>query len=262
MAASIEVILLSIICHYSRHHARDRYDIHRQMENFSEEEAQCWCCSVDHINPNTGAHVSCDREVVNAAITNWYDGGLDEFNQWVREDMHENFEKSLTGVKLFRYRDLLMIGITEVWLSLSVMAADCLDGDRWITEIVQALAQWIAKFPLSATLMIWLSACARRRLAGAFACLDHVIQYLVVIIFIFLNEMLHVIWKDLVVRGIWGNVLFVAGALPIIWILLHGTGVGRVAHSNVGYDEEDELARELTCSMISQSDDDELKHEA
>lgn len=233
-ACCVEIVLLIILCHSSRKNGRDVYHIHEQMETFSLKQAQCWCCSVNHVNPITGADVSCDREVVEFAIKHWYDGGLDEFAQWVREDMHANFEKSLTGIKLFRYRDILVIGITDVWLSLSHMGANCLDGDLWVAEVVQLLVRWLGRFPLSVSLWVWLTAFARKRLTGSNAFLDPAITVLVVVVFLPLNTGVHVVW-NLAANwgsGIWGSILFGVFAAPILVALLTGMGLERLAHDN------------------------------
>lgn len=70
--------------------------------------------------------------------------------------------------------------------------------------------------------MVWLSACARSRLTGSFACFDPVITILVVILYFYLNMLVHVIWVYFTAHGILGRVVFGAIAFPVLVLLLRG----------------------------------------
>ena len=50
-----------------------------ELAIFSAQNAQCFCCSNQHLNPTTGEPLSCDRRLVNASIAHWHLGKTQRF---------------------------------------------------------------------------------------------------------------------------------------------------------------------------------------
>ncbi|CAE7497425.1 unnamed protein product [Symbiodinium natans] len=59
-------------------HARDLSGLEAQMQNFSVREAECSCCTFNHVDPATGQDIICDRQLVFQTLRRWYGGGGDE----------------------------------------------------------------------------------------------------------------------------------------------------------------------------------------
>ena len=38
--------------------------LEQQLSEFSIENAECFCCSNDHVNPETGEVLACDRAMI------------------------------------------------------------------------------------------------------------------------------------------------------------------------------------------------------
>jgi len=63
----------------------------QQLSNFNIDEAKCYCCSNNHIHPETGATMQCDRILVYEAVKGWYGDAekpgehLNAFNATVRK---------------------------------------------------------------------------------------------------------------------------------------------------------------------------------
>lgn len=51
---------------------QDLNDLARQLQVFSAEEAECFCCSCDHVHPETGSPLPCDRDLVLRTMTHWF----------------------------------------------------------------------------------------------------------------------------------------------------------------------------------------------
>lgn len=70
--------------------SKDLAELPEQMSNFKLKDAQCFCCSVDHVHPETGEELPCDRKLVFQTIKTWYgtaaggDNHLDAFDDIVR----------------------------------------------------------------------------------------------------------------------------------------------------------------------------------
>jgi len=67
------------VVHMTRNFTRQRLDLRTQMVGFRCDEASCFCCSMQHVMPDTKAPIKCDRIVIYGAIRSWFTGGLEEF---------------------------------------------------------------------------------------------------------------------------------------------------------------------------------------
>merc|ERR1712100_564141 len=94
--------LTVVLVHFSRRYARARFGLSAQIRAFNVENADCWCCSVNHIDPADGKVVACDRVVITDAIKTWWEGGLVEFNQIVQGRVAELVEIELGHLLSFK----------------------------------------------------------------------------------------------------------------------------------------------------------------
>merc|ERR1719215_977255 len=70
-----------------------------QMEDFSFHASQCYCCSVGHVHPDTGARLPCDRVAVGACVDAWF-GSSQAFDTLVQRRLFDKVARDLsrTGV--------------------------------------------------------------------------------------------------------------------------------------------------------------------
>ncbi|CAE7214044.1 unnamed protein product [Symbiodinium sp. CCMP2456] len=47
-------------------------ELEHQLRAFRIQNCRCFCCSVDHIHPETKAPLPCDRELILEAVKKWY----------------------------------------------------------------------------------------------------------------------------------------------------------------------------------------------
>ncbi|CAE8740262.1 unnamed protein product [Polarella glacialis] len=57
--------------HISRHLANSLRSLPQQLESFSIREANCFCCSHDHVHPETKKHLPCDRRLIYKMLLQW-----------------------------------------------------------------------------------------------------------------------------------------------------------------------------------------------
>ena len=50
---------------------RDFLHLQKQIREFDIEGAECHCCSVEHRDPETGARLPCDRELIHSMLQQW-----------------------------------------------------------------------------------------------------------------------------------------------------------------------------------------------
>merc|ERR1712060_944340 len=63
---------------------RDLLHLPAQLEGFSLQDAECFCCKHDHIHPNTQRRIPCDREKIYRTIEMWFNG--DNGDTWADND--------------------------------------------------------------------------------------------------------------------------------------------------------------------------------
>merc|ERR1712066_555258 len=56
-------------------HARNLSKLEAQVDTYSIRQADCFCCQHNHIHPDTGSPLPCDRDQVYNSIAHWYGGG-------------------------------------------------------------------------------------------------------------------------------------------------------------------------------------------
>jgi len=92
--------------HIIRRSVRDLQRMPAQIHNFAFANAECFCCSVNHVIPNTGITIPCDRDVINTKLNVWFrseDGTKspeDMFNEYVRESFKKYILNRVGGSKV------------------------------------------------------------------------------------------------------------------------------------------------------------------
>eukprot|EP00929_Paragymnodinium_shiwhaense_P089404 TRINITY_DN49553_c0_g1_i1.p1 TRINITY_DN49553_c0_g1~~TRINITY_DN49553_c0_g1_i1.p1 ORF type:complete len:555 (+),score=16.37 TRINITY_DN49553_c0_g1_i1:82-1665(+) len=71
-----------VLTHLVRASFHEFRDIRTHAQDYDFHESKCFCCTVGHRHPETGAPLLCDRKLVLRTIRSWYDGaskqGADE----------------------------------------------------------------------------------------------------------------------------------------------------------------------------------------
>ncbi|CAE7228223.1 unnamed protein product [Symbiodinium pilosum] len=94
------------VVHAFRRYFRSLEHTLQQLRDFQLQNAFCWCCSVNHINPANGQPVPvCDREIVRQCVTSWF-GAEDKFNESVRSLLPQALMQQL-GADAFPYKWIL-----------------------------------------------------------------------------------------------------------------------------------------------------------
>eukprot|EP00425_Heterocapsa_triquetra_P001584 CAMPEP_0195063622 /NCGR_PEP_ID=MMETSP0448-20130528/9950_1 /TAXON_ID=66468 /ORGANISM="Heterocapsa triquestra, Strain CCMP 448" /LENGTH=98 /DNA_ID=CAMNT_0040094539 /DNA_START=30 /DNA_END=323 /DNA_ORIENTATION=+ len=83
---------------------------HRQLATFSIKKAQCFCCSVGHVHPETQAVIECDRHVIEASVVHWF-GQLDTFDAVLSEE----FGKLWHLEARLSYRYVMISSLPFMW---------------------------------------------------------------------------------------------------------------------------------------------------
>merc|ERR1712226_1174001 len=75
-ANSLQVLIPALLTMpFIRNYFEEIAVLDQQLSDFSCCNAKCFCCKVDHVHPDTGLRIPCDRKLIYASISHWYGSG-------------------------------------------------------------------------------------------------------------------------------------------------------------------------------------------
>lgn len=102
----------------------------RQLERFSMEAAECFCCTHNHVHPETGVGLPCDRMLVYGTLHKWHwplppvgtsacspASRLHAFDKYVQTDFKKEVLRG-TGRVRISYRHALFTSTPSVWFAV------------------------------------------------------------------------------------------------------------------------------------------------
>jgi len=109
----------------------------KQLESFQVRDCDCFCCSNNHVMPDTGLRIECDRRFIYAKLREWaiasghVEGDPDEdrgtvlslFNKFVSEEFSPWVLK-LAGATQFPYQEALVVCCPMLWSAFDHLASD------------------------------------------------------------------------------------------------------------------------------------------
>lgn len=130
------------LAHAVRSLIQDQMILPDQLRNFSIRDAECYCCDHDHLDPQTGTKLLCDRELIYAMLDTWFSepqestpGGegststsasradyLDSFDQQVRGPFRETVLR-FTGGPRISYPYALLTTVPYAWFVVEEVPA-------------------------------------------------------------------------------------------------------------------------------------------
>jgi len=103
------VVALGVGCAVSSQLSQIVKQVH-QLEVFSIKDAECFCCKENHVHPDTGGPIPCDRVLVEHAVANWF-GSIEAFDSFARSALKPFAVKSL----ILPYRYVVLACMPSLW---------------------------------------------------------------------------------------------------------------------------------------------------
>eukprot|EP00929_Paragymnodinium_shiwhaense_P020090 TRINITY_DN13503_c1_g3_i2.p1 TRINITY_DN13503_c1_g3~~TRINITY_DN13503_c1_g3_i2.p1 ORF type:complete len:692 (+),score=57.07 TRINITY_DN13503_c1_g3_i2:107-2182(+) len=163
-----------LFCYVLQGHAAHVLDLRPQLERFSMEQTSCFCCSNGHIDPATGASISCDREMVYHTLRQWtveaqnaesIDACLMTFNEEVRTTLQHYVTTSAMPERrlFFRYVDFVHIYSPLLWMSVDNTLYRISRGPDAVTAVqfLEGLCAWLLVGPVTLALLTRLMCLAK-----------------------------------------------------------------------------------------------------
>lgn len=153
----VAVLAITPLLHVLRKYHRSIGSMREELQRFSVCQAQCFCCSVAHKDPETNEELFCDRELVEACIVSWF-GSIRAFERKVQLQLFKSIEQQL-GRHAIPYHWLICAMCPVLWAHLDIVASR-LRGQHYHQAAAQALSAlsfWLCAYPL---FFAWCVKCA------------------------------------------------------------------------------------------------------
>lgn len=114
--------------HYLRGLMRDLVALRHQLGQVSVSAAECFCCSHNHVHPDTGQEMQCDRVLVMNTVQELFPGAskgesAKKFDSKVRKDFAKRIIQSIGGPDAMPMRWCLLIVAPVIWRSADVISS-------------------------------------------------------------------------------------------------------------------------------------------
>eukprot|EP00929_Paragymnodinium_shiwhaense_P041171 TRINITY_DN21397_c0_g2_i1.p1 TRINITY_DN21397_c0_g2~~TRINITY_DN21397_c0_g2_i1.p1 ORF type:complete len:672 (-),score=58.23 TRINITY_DN21397_c0_g2_i1:100-2115(-) len=146
-------------------HTQHVAGLRQELEDFEIQRASCFCCSNNHLHPETGMRLMCDRKMVYNTLQDWIgstgtgegeDDFLTIFNAEVRTTLKSYVTETLPERHLFfRYSDFIFMSFPWLWLALDGIIFVYGRGyaNMWL-DFGSSLAAWLLSFPLAVKVLM------------------------------------------------------------------------------------------------------------
>eukprot|EP00927_Polykrikos_kofoidii_P009247 TRINITY_DN13844_c0_g1_i1.p1 TRINITY_DN13844_c0_g1~~TRINITY_DN13844_c0_g1_i1.p1 ORF type:complete len:574 (-),score=64.00 TRINITY_DN13844_c0_g1_i1:27-1748(-) len=108
----------------------DLENLKAQLDEFSFNAAKCYCCTVGHVHPQTGAYLQCDREAVRVCVDTWF-GSLQDFDAFVHQRLSKTLVRGI-GRAGIPFKLVILTCLPLLWGYIDKIAArlrqNSLDG--------------------------------------------------------------------------------------------------------------------------------------
>jgi len=121
------LLYIAVSMHVMRSMQRLLTTLKKQLQAFSFSGAECFCCSVHHVDPVTGDQVLCDRRCVLGCIVAWF-GSMYAFEDFVHSGLYPYFRRHL-GQHGLPYLWVISTCLPYVWMSFDALASRLRGGE-------------------------------------------------------------------------------------------------------------------------------------
>eukprot|EP00929_Paragymnodinium_shiwhaense_P117950 TRINITY_DN8944_c1_g1_i2.p1 TRINITY_DN8944_c1_g1~~TRINITY_DN8944_c1_g1_i2.p1 ORF type:complete len:399 (+),score=20.45 TRINITY_DN8944_c1_g1_i2:563-1759(+) len=164
-------------------------DVEQRIKEFRMQDSECFCCAHEHIHPETGQTIACDRQLVYKALANWWgrqssgrsdhakqqerlsasemDQAVDRYNQEVQTTLLRVTRKTTNSSSVLGgYQDVVCALMPVMWAACERLMTDIFVFHRpgiGIRRALEAMATWLCVGPLSLVLAIHSASCLHKR---------------------------------------------------------------------------------------------------
>ena len=117
------LITLCLVSRSLRAHFRAVDGILKQLETFSvKEHTVAHCCTLNHIDPDTGTTMTCDRIILEQCLEMWF-GSVQAFNEFIQNELSLVFKKLTTSTVPYTW--IVAAGIPLLWFMPGLQPIIC-----------------------------------------------------------------------------------------------------------------------------------------
>lgn len=190
------------------------------LEKFSIRDTKCYCCTHNHVNPETGQSIPCDRKLVFKTLVQWlgkgqdtFDPGsaseqrspnsrsimldtcdeeslLDSFDSLVKTRVGPSFLYAIRGSRLLYVLTLSTVGAVDLCWAISsfvpILGCDTVAAVRLLAEVLQRV---FFQAPVTCRGFLWFASVGKsttQRLPRWLDALGRCTLYMALLVFCYL----------------------------------------------------------------------------
>lgn len=151
VSAVVQGIALFVFSPSVRRYMRDLELIDEQISKFSIRESLCYCCTNNHVSPETGHIMPCDRSLVYASIAHWHGSGdedeaLNAFDKNIQHFLSKTYHPAPVGIS-YAFTVALGVAHNGSVLAMIVMFMP--------TDVEEPWQRILPKMMVESTIFIW-----------------------------------------------------------------------------------------------------------
>eukprot|EP00930_Biecheleria_cincta_P076123 TRINITY_DN6332_c0_g1_i1.p1 TRINITY_DN6332_c0_g1~~TRINITY_DN6332_c0_g1_i1.p1 ORF type:complete len:593 (+),score=73.61 TRINITY_DN6332_c0_g1_i1:55-1833(+) len=128
MRLCFQIVPVFCSIHVFRGYAHSVHTLGHELQDFSMKQTTCGCCAINHVHPETGTEIMCDRFVVEACIRSWF-GQIAIFEDYVRSNFGVKLRQQLGMKCAFPYSWALCALSPVLWAEMDAISAVSRTGD-------------------------------------------------------------------------------------------------------------------------------------
>lgn len=168
------VSFMCIVTHHIRGTMREMLGFEEQLQNFTMAGANCFCCTHDHIHPQTKEGMPCDRVLVMNTINELFPGqeSVAQLERRFRTEWGKRVAETLGGPDSMPLRGCLVMICPMIWMTCDILSAPELEVQSMVF-VRLLLTRTIYLADSIACIRIFLYVCyslSRKRDSGALDC--------------------------------------------------------------------------------------------
>eukprot|EP00747_Dinoflagellata_sp_TGD_P093191 gnl/TRDRNA2_/TRDRNA2_165680_c2_seq1.p1 gnl/TRDRNA2_/TRDRNA2_165680_c2~~gnl/TRDRNA2_/TRDRNA2_165680_c2_seq1.p1 ORF type:complete len:733 (+),score=89.28 gnl/TRDRNA2_/TRDRNA2_165680_c2_seq1:128-2200(+) len=126
LTATPVLVATPCLVHIMRRMLRDLLELKSQLENISINDCETWCCTNQHIHPDTGMPMKCDRELIMDCVGNLFPSKDPAalFDKTFRKRFVPHITGTIGGPDALPFSWCILMMAPLLWRGFDVLAVD------------------------------------------------------------------------------------------------------------------------------------------
>eukprot|EP00929_Paragymnodinium_shiwhaense_P043230 TRINITY_DN22264_c0_g2_i2.p1 TRINITY_DN22264_c0_g2~~TRINITY_DN22264_c0_g2_i2.p1 ORF type:complete len:676 (+),score=21.27 TRINITY_DN22264_c0_g2_i2:262-2289(+) len=189
---------------------KEMEQIQGEVEGYSMRDTKCYCCTHNHVHPDTGKPIPCDRRLIYTTLHEWWkktsqrselqcserqvqlrdtdgsDVAVEEFNEKVKLNLLNVVRRTHSSLLVCSYGDILCAAIPTMWAACDrviMLIVQHHGYEACLHWVLEYLSMWLFVYPLGLVATVQSAACLNKlAFHTAYPRCAHVLSFCILIV--------------------------------------------------------------------------------